>query len=164
MNSCSSSSPPPFFWERKQGVKMACLSWTNDTQRISSHAQPLLCSLSFLNFHLTRVDNFTPGQVLRDSPWSTTYFLAYLSGCVSSWLHHVGSSTVGTDSLTLASGLGAACGLSCSMACGILVLPPEIKLVPPALQGRFPTTGPPGKSLVNNFSVLVFIKVKHGHN
>ena len=36
--------------------------------------------------------------------------------------------------------------LSCSTACGILVPSPEIKPTSPALEGRFLTTGPPGKS------------------
>ena len=31
-------------------------------------------------------------------------------------------------------------------ACGILVSQPGIRPLPPALQGRFLTTGPPGKS------------------
>ena len=37
-------------------------------------------------------------------------------------------------------------GLSCPMACGILVPPSGIESVSPALQGGFLTTGPPGKS------------------
>ena len=36
--------------------------------------------------------------------------------------------------------------LSRPLTCGILVLQPGIKLVSPALTGRFLTTGPPGKS------------------
>ena len=36
-------------------------------------------------------------------------------------------------------------GLSCSMACGILVPQPDIGPVCPALHGRFLTSGPPGK-------------------
>ena len=39
-------------------------------------------------------------------------------------------------------------GLSCPTACGILVPLPEMESTSPALQGRFSTTGPPGKSLV----------------
>ena len=35
---------------------------------------------------------------------------------------------------------------SCPTACGILVPRPGIKPMSPALAGRFPTTGPPGKS------------------
>ena len=37
--------------------------------------------------------------------------------------------------------------LSCSAACGILVSRPGMEPTSPALQGRFLTTGPPGKSL-----------------
>ena len=38
-------------------------------------------------------------------------------------------------------------GLSCSVACGILVPQPEIKPSSPALKGKFLTPGPPRKSL-----------------
>ena len=38
-------------------------------------------------------------------------------------------------------------GFSCSAACRILVSQPGIELEFPALQGRFLTTGPPGKFL-----------------
>ena len=41
----------------------------------------------------------------------------------------------------------AAYQFSCSVACGILVPQPGIEPMSPALQGRFLTTGPPGKSL-----------------
>ena len=37
-------------------------------------------------------------------------------------------------------------GLSCSKACGILVPRPGINPSSPALEGRFLTTGPPGRS------------------
>ena len=36
-------------------------------------------------------------------------------------------------------------------ACGILAPQPEIEPPPPELQGKVPTTGPPGKSLESNF-------------
>ena len=52
----------------------------------------------------------------------------------------MGSSFGDTDSLFVAH------GLSCSSACGILLPQPGIEPVSPALQGRFLTTGPPGKS------------------
>ena len=45
-------------------------------------------------------------------------------------------------------------GLSCSLACGILVSWPGIKPASPTLEGRFFTTGPPGKSP----KVIVVIK------
>ena len=40
---------------------------------------------------------------------------------------------------------------SCFLACGILVPSPGIKPMSPALQGRFLTAGPPGKSLEQTF-------------
>ena len=42
-------------------------------------------------------------------------------------------------------------GLSSSAACGLLVPQPRIKPISPALQGRFLTTGPPGKSWIMHF-------------
>ena len=42
---------------------------------------------------------------------------------------------------------------SCSAACGILVPGPGTELVSPELEGRFLTTGPPGKSLVPHFPI-----------
>ena len=41
--------------------------------------------------------------------------------------------------------------LSCPGACGILVPPPEIEPMSPALEGGFLTTGPPGKALNATF-------------
>ena len=38
-------------------------------------------------------------------------------------------------------------GPSCPAACGISVPQPAIELMSPALEGRFLTPGPPGKSL-----------------
>jgi len=46
---------------------------------------------------------------------------------------------------------GVAHGLSCPAACGILVPLPGIEPASPAFQGRFLTTGPPGKSSPLNF-------------
>lgn len=47
--------------------------------------------------------------------------------------------------------VAAELGLSCFMACGVLVPPPGIKPATPAFQGRFLTVGPPGKSPVLSF-------------
>ena len=87
----------------------------------------------------------------------------YLFGCIGSQLWHAGSFIVvrGLLSLVAACGLQSAqaqqlqrvgslvvaCGLSCPVTCGILVSPPGIEPMSPALEGRFLTTGPPGKSL-----------------
>ena len=53
------------------------------------------------------------------------------------------------------------CRLSCSVACGMLVPPAGIKPESPALEGRFSTTGPAGKSqacsfLLQSFWIIVF--------
>ena len=53
-------------------------------------------------------------------------------------------------------------GFSCSMACGILVPRPEMESMSPALQGRFSTIGPPGKSLVLFFKQRDAIQVLMG--
>ena len=45
-------------------------------------------------------------------------------------------------------------GFSCPAACEILVPWPEIEPAPPALQGRFLTTGPPGKSPSTCFNIF----------
>ena len=39
----------------------------------------------------------------------------------------------------------AVCGLNCPPSCGIFVPQPGVKPAAPALQGRFLTSGPPGK-------------------
>ena len=67
-------------------------------------------------------------------------YLFYLCGMVGlSW---------GPQELLLSwmNSLVVVCGLSCSVACGILVPGPEMEPVSPALQGRFVATRPPGKS------------------
>ena len=48
--------------------------------------------------------------------------------------------------------------LSCSVACGILVPQPEIKLVLPVLQGGHLTSGPPGKSLKVSLEANILTK------
>ena len=59
------------------------------------------------------------------------------------------------DSLVAVHGsVVAASELSFSAACRILVPSPGIKLMSPALQGGFLTTGPPGKSLY--WRILMF--------
>ena len=55
-----------------------------------------------------------------------------------------------TDSLVVV------CGLSCPLACGILVPWTVIEPASSALQGRFLTTGPPGKPLSSHFLDSVF--------
>ena len=64
-----------------------------------------------------------------------------------SLLHHAGSFVVGQKLKFwwVSSGV-TACGLSCSVACGIVVSQAGTEPMFPALQGRFLTTRPPGKS------------------
>ena len=45
-------------------------------------------------------------------------------------------------------------GLSCSVACRILAPRPGIETTSPVSQGRFLTTGPPGKSLTLHFEMV----------
>ena len=47
-------------------------------------------------------------------------------------------------------------GLSCPVAHGILVPPPGIEPASPALEGRFLTTRPPGKSHIYILSCILF--------
>ena len=57
----------------------------------------------------------------------------------------------------------AVCGLSCSMACRILVSLPEIELMSPALEGGFLTTGPPERSLIFVYFVCEYSEKKEVH-
>ena len=50
--------------------------------------------------------------------------------------------------------LDVACRLNYPLACGILIPGAGIELVSPPLQGRFLTTGPPGKSHINVLIVI----------
>ena len=62
-----------------------------------------------------------------------------------------------THSLRCTSSVVVACGLSCPRAYGILVPQPGIEPVSPALEGRFLTTGPPGKSLFVDFLMMAIL-------
>ena len=87
--------------------------------------------------------------------WFVWFFNIYLFfGCVGSSLRHTGSfvavcgllSSCGLQAPERVGSVVVVRGLSCPMACGILVPRPGIKPVSPALQEGFLTTGPPGKS------------------
>ena len=56
-----------------------------------------------------------------------------------------GLSSCAMWALEFTGSVAAACKLSYSTACGILVSLPEIEPVSPALQSKFLNTGPPGK-------------------
>ena len=70
------------------------------------------------------------------------FFLLFIFGCVGSQLHRVGSLLWHTGSLVVV------LGLSCSLACGILVSLSGIKLVSLALQGGFLTSRQSRKSQI----------------
>ena len=72
---------------------------------------------------------------------------AYPPGRVSSPLQHT-SSLGHVGSFAAVHTLAVACGLSCSTAGGVLVPRPGFEPRSPSLQGRFLTTGPPGKSRI----------------
>ena len=61
------------------------------------------------------------------------------------WLYWVFIVSRGIFSVWRSDSVLMACGLSCSVACGILVPQPDIDAACPALHGRFLTSGPPGK-------------------
>ena len=64
-------------------------------------------------------------------------------------------SSCGTQAPGQVGSVVVACGLCCPMAHGILVPRPGIESMSPALEGRFFTTGPLGKSLESGFCPLV---------
>ena len=95
---------------------------------------------------------------LRGSLWQCSTFPRMVPGLL---LWSVGSRAHRLSRLnscgTLAS-LVAVHGRSCPMACGILVTQPGIEPASLALEGRFLTTGPPGKSFPSySFLFLIFV-------
>ena len=92
----------------------------------------------------------------------------YLFGSVGSSLCHVGSSLLRVGSFVIAQGLSSwdtqaqwlwcEGGLSHSMAWGVLFSPPGTESVSSALQGRFLTTGPSGKSQTFFLILLKFLQ------
>ena len=88
-----------------------------------------------------------------------------LSSCCVQAPEHVGSVVCGTWALLLrcVSSIVAVAGLSCPVACGILVPWPEIELTSSALEGFF-TTGPPGKSLVCYYWIILAMLKSYFNN
>ena len=80
--------------------------------------------------------------------WVLAAARGLLSSCGVQAPGCVGSVVCGTQALQLrrSSSVVVACRLSCPAASGILVPQPGIKPTSSALEGRFFTTGPPGKS------------------
>ena len=100
------------------------------------------------------------------------YLFSLFLGCVGSLLRCAGFSLVvacrlqSTWALSLRhwSSVVGACGLSCPVACGILVPQPRIEPRSPALEGGFFTTGPPGKSLFFVLFVFLIMAILMGVN
>ena len=74
------------------------------------------------------------------------FFNTYLFGCLGSQLCYMESFACSSWALELVSSIVVARGLTCSVACGILVPWPRVKPTSPASRGRFLTPGSPGKS------------------
>ena len=79
--------------------------------------------------------------------------------------HGLRSVTQASLSLRGGGSVAVAHELSCPAACGILVPPPEIEPMSPALEGRFSTIEPPGKSPICGFYVskskcVLFVEMK----
>ena len=83
----------------------------------------------------------SPKQLMHNqkSPQWDTYTSIYIYITVLG-LHCRVQALKCSDSVTVS------CRPTCPMACGILVPWPGIRPASPALEGRFPTTGPQGKS------------------
>ena len=74
----------------------------------------------------------------------TTSFLSF--GCAGSLLQRVVFFSCGARAVECVGSVVVSHGLSCPAACGILVTWPGMEPGSPASEGRFSTTGPPGKS------------------
>ena len=99
-------------------------------------------------------DPATGSGTLRPSSCADTpqfsFFISLASlglSCDAWGLHWGVRSVVATRGLSLGleGSVVGSCGRHCSTACGIFIPQPGIKPVSPVLQGRFLTTGPPGK-------------------
>ena len=72
------------------------------------------------------------------------------SSC-GAWASHCGDlSSCGAQALECSGSVVAASGLSCLMACGILIARPGTEPVSHPLEGRFLKSGPPGKPLAHS--------------
>ena len=108
---------------------------------------------------ITSKSNNIQVRKASETSWTRQLIISFDSAL---WLHQVLAAVAGflciTQDLSL-QGAGSAAvahGLSCPMACGILVPQPGIEPAPPTLEGRFLTTGPPGKSLIVSLAMPFF--------
>ena len=120
--------------------------WKN----ICSHSLPIFFPFSFINFICVLA-----ALGLPYSAWALCCCMLAFSSCgeqepvsrCSAWASPYSDfSCCGAQSLGCGSSVVVAHGLSCPMACGILVPRLGIEPMSPALAGKFLTTGPPGKS------------------
>ena len=74
------------------------------------------------------------------------YLKSNLFGCIGSQLQHMGSLHHARSFLSGTDSVVSVCGISCLVAYGVFVPCPGIKPVFPAMEGRFLSTGLPGKS------------------
>ena len=81
---------------------------------------------------------------VRSPLWHTGFSPAVPRGLRSEGLRSLQHAGSPTEAPRLSS---CAPGFSCPTACSMLVLRPGVKPISPALESRFLTTGPPGKSL-----------------
>ena len=82
-----------------------------------------------------------PAPTLDTNP---SFYFIFILICLLTFIFDC----IGSSLLCVVFSLIAAWGLSCHLACGILVSQPGIELVSPTVEGRFLTTGPPERSLL----------------
>ena len=111
------------------------------------------------------------GSQLQHSESSLLHAGFFVEACGLFVAVHGLSSSCGTRASECTGSVAAARGLGCHTACGILVPQPGIEPVSPALEGRFLTTGPLGKSQRQHYLLLfhkylkkieIFEKIKRG--
>ena len=117
---------------------------------LSCHTQDLHWGTQDLHWGMQDLSLWLSGSWLWYASFSLVVACGFsLSSCGPQAPGYMGSVVCGTQALVEAHELivvACACGLSCPVACGILVPWPGIEPTSPALDGRFFTTGPPGKS------------------
>ena len=135
-----------------QGSNPCSLHWQADSQPLRHQGSP---------YHIFLLNTTRKNSAKHDFKMPLFIFLITIVflknfGCTGSsvcCLQRMGSllRRTGFSGCGARASLVVACGLSCPVARWILVPRPGIKPVSPALEGRFLTTGPQGKSLKHLF-------------
>ena len=154
----------PFLFQRSTSILTAFGAWTfpsetgKDAHPLGDPGQGGQVS-GYRNASPTWTGGGQRVLISRDTPCSPQLHLSFFKKKViylfTIWLHQLSVAACGIflsfwEIFRWAPehvGSGVLCRLTCPKACGILVLPPGIKPVSPAFQGRFLTAGPPRKSL-----------------